>query len=102
MKQFSRERTQRAQRKTTLILKTALQFNRRKRRERRWALGLVWSGPSAHTWLVSNWNNCCVPQILLPSLSSLPSVETNRCFQVECFHDSTRSVRGRSSLPPVF
>jgi len=45
------------------------------------ALGLVWSGQYTLALSVSNWINCCVSQIFLPSFSSLPSVETNNPFQ---------------------
>jgi hypothetical protein len=49
------------------------------------ASGLVWSGRYVVAMSVSNWIKCCVPQIFLPSFSSLPSVETNGSFQDDFF-----------------
>src|SRR6266516_6898093 len=52
------------------------------------ALGLVWNAPWVLTLSVSNWINFRAPQILLPSFSSLPSVETNGSFQLQTLADA--------------
>src|SRR5580765_5960850 len=63
--------------------KTAHQFNRRKQRERRWRC-LDWFGAAVGAHLAGEQLiNCCALHILLPSFSSLPSVENTGFFQGE-------------------